>query len=184
MKEKAINSPSTSIFENLALMRVPKSYINYSWPSSLAASFLWLFAALLRTTRRARSLILTSSVDCEQSLRSSPLGWSRERGKRERGNRAKRAKGEGKLGRSPSSSRLSPVSLSANSLSPVLPSLDLTDWRGTARSLLRQRHFIDCVVRFFSMYAHSWRSRVLPTNIHDMWLQRPWCWVKVRVMSR
>ena len=30
----------------------------------------------------------------------------------------------------PSSFRLSPVSLSANSLSPVLPSLDLTDWRG------------------------------------------------------
>ena len=28
---------------------------------------------------------------------------------------------------SPSSSRLSPVSLSANSLSPVLPSLDLTE---------------------------------------------------------
>ena len=40
LKETAINSPSTSIFENLALMRVPKSYINYSCPSSLAASFL------------------------------------------------------------------------------------------------------------------------------------------------
>ena len=33
------------------------------------------------------------------------------------------------------SSRLSPVPLSVNSLSPVLPSLDVTDRRGTARSL-------------------------------------------------
>ena len=31
---------------------------------------------------------------------------------------------------------LSPVFLSAISLSPVLPSLDSIDWRGTARSLL------------------------------------------------
>ena len=45
-----------------------------------------------------------------------------------------RAKAEGKLGMrrergtgKDSSSRLSPVSLSANSLSPVLPSLDSTD---------------------------------------------------------
>ena len=54
---------------------------------------------------------------------SSPLGWSRERGKRERGNRNR-------------------VSLSANSLSPVLPSLDLTDSRGTARSLLMPKHLL------------------------------------------
>ena len=37
----------------------------------------------------------------------------------------------------PSSSLPSPVSLSANSLSPVLPSLDSTDWRGTARRRLQ-----------------------------------------------
>ena len=29
LKETAINSPSTLIFEDLALMRVPKSYITY-----------------------------------------------------------------------------------------------------------------------------------------------------------
>ena len=35
----------------------------------------------------------------------------------------------------PSSSRLSPVPLSVNSLSPVLLSLDVTDRRGTDRTL-------------------------------------------------
>ena len=40
---------------------------------------------------------------------------------------------------SPSSSRLSPVPLSINSLSPVLPSLDVTGRRGTARSLYSYR---------------------------------------------
>ena len=43
---------------------------------------------------------------------------------------AKRAKAEGKLREKAPSSRLSPVPLSVNSLSPVLPSLDVTDRRG------------------------------------------------------
>lgn len=64
---------------------------------------------------------------------------ARERGKRKceasesRGEAGEKAGKEG--GTRPSSSRLSPVPLSANSFSPVLPSLDLTDRRGTARSL-------------------------------------------------
>ena len=43
------------------------------------------------------------------------------------------------------SSRLSPVPLSINSLSPVLPSLDVTDRRGTARSL-----FVEWIFHYFS----------------------------------
>ena len=44
-------------------------------------------------------------------------------------------KPRGSWGEGGKGSRLSPVPLSVNSLSPVLPSLDVTDRRGTARSL-------------------------------------------------
>ena len=49
----------------------------------------------------------------------------------EKTERSKKQEAEGKLGRR----RLSPVSLLAISLSPVLPSLDSTDWKETAHSL-------------------------------------------------
>ena len=61
-------------------------------------------------------LMQINSFSQERWTASSPLGWSHERGKCDQENRAKWAN-------------------LANSLSPVLPSLDLTDWRGTARSL-------------------------------------------------
>ena len=69
-------------------------------------------------------------VDCEQSLfdqsRLSSAGLeranSRERGKRE----CEASESRGEAGEK---------ALSVNSLSPVLPSLDVTDRRGTARSL-------------------------------------------------
>ena len=80
---------------------------------------------------------MQSFLDCEQSLfghsRLSSAGLeranSRERGKRE----CEASLSQGELGRrrerreGPSSSRLSPVPLSVNSLSPVLPSLG-RDW--------------------------------------------------------
>ena len=67
-------------------------------------------------------------LDCEQSLRMvTRVRKARARKEIVRSERKPRGSwGEG----------LSPVPLSANSLSPVLPSLDLTDRRGTARSLL------------------------------------------------
>ena len=85
-------------------------------------------------------------LDCEQSLlcqsRLGSAGLERanscERGKREcevsesRGETGEKAgKEAGKEVR-----LLSAVPLSVNSLSPVLPSLDVTDRRGTARSLV------------------------------------------------
>ena len=61
-----------------------------------------------------------TKLDCEQSLRMV----TRTR----KSSEASESRGE------PGEEALS-SSLSANSLSPVLPSLDSTDWRGTARSL-------------------------------------------------
>ena len=37
-------------------------------------------------------------------------------------------------------------------------------------SWLGQRHFINCIARFFSICSHSWDSVVLPTNMHGMWM--------------
>ena len=64
---------------------------------------------------------------------------------------------------SPSSSRLSPVPLSVNSLSPVLPSLDVTDRRGTARSLVLDRTWLSqCVVlEFLAAFSKVFRKASL-----------------------
>ena len=35
-------------------------------------------------------------------------------------------------------------------------------------SWLGQRHFINCIARFFSICSHSWDSVVLPTNMHGI----------------
>ena len=39
-----------------------------------------------------------------------------------------------------------------------------------AWSWLGQRHFINCIPRFFSICSHSWDSVVLPSNMYGMWM--------------
>lgn len=51
---------------------------------------------------------------------------------------------------------------------------------GDKRSLppiLGQRHSSNCIARFFPDSVHILEMPVLyiPTNMHGMWLRRPWC---------
>ena len=67
---------------------------------------------------------LVPALDCEQSLKMVTRARKSSEASESRGEAGKEA---GKEDGKDSSSRLSPVSLSANSLSPVLPSLDSID---------------------------------------------------------
>ena len=67
---------------------------------------------------------LVPALDCEQSLKRGTRARKSSEASESRGEAWKEA---GKEYGKDSSARLSPVSLSANSLSPVLPSLDSTD---------------------------------------------------------
>ena len=41
------------------------------------------------------------------------------------------------------------------------------------QTILGQRHFINCIARFFQNLSTFWDNRVVPTNMHGMWLRRP-----------
>ena len=43
------------------------------------------------------------------------------------------------------------------------------------QTILGHQHIINSIERVFPIFSHSWDVCVLRTNMHGMWLRRPWC---------